>query len=72
MFNVTITFFLVESPDYDKELTVPLALLKAWWPAEQAAQNAQCFVLFARECISMAPRPWHPGLYTQHYNSDQS
>ena len=48
------TLSLVNLPsDYDKEQTSPLASLKAWWPAEQASQNAQRFVPFARECVSM-------------------
>ena len=40
-------------PGYDKEQTSSLASLEAWWPAEQASQNAWHFELFVRECISM-------------------
>ena len=49
-----------------------LALLKTRWPAEQVSRNARCFVPFAQECVSIAPRPWHPRLCTRHNNSDQS
>ena len=38
----------------DKEQTSSLALLEAWWPAEQASRNMQHFVPFVRGCISMA------------------
>ena len=39
-------------PGYDKEQTSSLASLEAQWPAEQASQNAQCFLPFVQECIS--------------------
>ena len=41
-------------PGYDKEQTSSLALLEAWWPAEQASRNAWCFAPFIQQCISMA------------------
>ena len=63
-------FSLIESTT--KEQTLPLASLQAWWPAEQAPRNAWHFAPFARECVSMAPRPWHPRFCTRHNNFDQS
>ena len=31
-----------------------------------------CFAPFAQECVSMAPRPWHPRLCTWHNNREPS